>query len=135
MNDLISRQSVIGYFDKAFNEGWTVQDTLDGLKELPSAQPERVVLTDNEWRMYKKLRAFHNGSYARLLDKLFASARPKRKKGTWDKKSIAFYWKCSECGAVVNNDRHDIFLYPIVEQLNYCPFCGADMRGGKNENT
>lgn len=51
------------------------------------------------------------------------------RKGKWDKKSIAFYWKCSECGAAISNDRHEVFLFPIVEKLNFCPNCGADMRG------
>lgn len=38
MDDLISRQKVIDYFEKAFEECWTVQDTLDGLKDLPSVE-------------------------------------------------------------------------------------------------
>lgn len=70
----------------------------------------------------------HQANIAQELAKL-PSAQPERKKGKWDKKSIAFYWKCSECGTVVNSDRHTVFLYPIMEQIYFCPYCGADMRG------
>lgn len=43
-----------------------------------------------------------------------------RKKGKWEVTS--FYTKCSECGE----------SFPIIPQ-NFCPNCGADMRGGDNE--
>ena len=36
-----------------------------------SPQPD---LTDEEWRLIKQLRSYHNGSYAQVLDKLIAAA-------------------------------------------------------------
>ena len=46
-----------------------------------------------------------------------------RKKGEWILKKDATgntYGKCSECGMI-----------QYAGQLNFCPSCGADMRGGK----
>lgn len=53
------------------------------------------------------------------------------RRGRWDKDSIAFYWRCSECGAIVKSNLWDVFLDPFSSHrnLNYCPNCGADMRG------
>lgn len=48
---------------------------------------------------------------------------PERKKGKWE--PFDFPWfRCSECGAERENE---IFME------NFCPNCGADMRGEKDE--
>lgn len=71
------------FYDQEYEE-WTmrtvtVEDVLNSVCDeytvLPSAQPE---LTEEERRQIKKLRSFHNGTYAKVLDKLmaFASAQP-----------------------------------------------------------
>ena len=44
-------------------------------ERMPSAQLEP--LNEEEMRLLKKLRSYHNGSYAKLLDKLVASAQQK----------------------------------------------------------
>lgn len=50
-----------------------------------------------------------------------------RKRGEWDKDSnMAFYWKCSECGAYLFW-RHEEFM--VNGNPNFCPNCGVDMRG------
>lgn len=88
MQDLISRQAAIDALDvlcqehrykipgkretySQYNEAW--QDALDraegAIGNLPSAQPE---LSDEEKRLIKQLRTYHNGSYAAVLDKLIA---------------------------------------------------------------
>ena len=58
-NDAVIRMSAVEYV----------------LYNLPSAQSE---LTEKEWQQVKKLRSFHNGTYAKVLDKLMvcASAQP-----------------------------------------------------------
>ena len=49
-----------------------------------------------------------------------------RKRGEWDKDSnMAFYWKCSECGAYLFW-RYEEFM--VNGNPHYCPNCGADMR-------
>lgn len=47
---------------------------------------------------------------------------PERKNGEWIKMSDAdgTYWCCSECGEE---------LYRLCDKTNFCPNCGADMRG------
>ena len=59
----------------------------------------------------------------RMLESIPA-AEPKR--GKWIEGNHANYWKCSECGevtmeSVMGKPRH-----------NFCPNCGADMRGEQN---
>lgn len=54
-------------------------------------------------------------------------AQPERMRGRWIKNSdTAFYWKCSECGAYLFWRKEE---YLLNGEPNYCPNCGADMRG------
>ena len=74
MNDLISRQAAIDLvrsWTYDMNDQEDVWQAEYDIKNLPSAQPD---LTDEDRRLIKKLRAYHNGSYARVLDKLIAMA-------------------------------------------------------------
>lgn len=50
-----------------------------------------------------------------------------QKKGKWIKMSDAdgIYWACSECG-------EDIPRTESIDKINFCPNCGADMRGEEN---
>lgn len=52
---------------------------------------------------------------------------PERKKGKWKRKIVdSGYnadWVCSECG--------DRWKYDFIN-FNFCPNCGADMRGEEN---
>lgn len=44
---------------------------------------------------------------------------PERKRGKWEKPRRYHTWcRCSECG-----------IMPVRGRPNYCPNCGADMRG------
>jgi hypothetical protein len=58
--------------------------------------------------------------------KAIPSAEPERKKGEWiyDGKRGRFpACKCSICGHYENAD------WALLQGVNYCPNCGADMRG------
>lgn len=46
------------------------------------------------------------------------------KKGKWIEIKYTFHHKCSNCGWINNAD----------SGYNFCPNCGADMRGKQNEN-
>ena len=57
------------------------------------------------------------------------SAQPDRKKGKWirlDEYPNDVSVKCSECGVTLEDWMMGAFY-------NYCPNCGADMRGGEDE--
>ena len=83
MSDLISRQAAIDAIQRIGrlatlpdNDAVIRMSAVEYvLFNLPSAQSE---LTEKEWQQVKKLRSFHNGTYAKVLDKLMvcASAQP-----------------------------------------------------------
>ena len=43
MNDIIYRLDALQLFEIAFDNNWTVSDTMDALENLPSAHPEHKV--------------------------------------------------------------------------------------------
>ena len=47
--------------------------------------------------------------------------------GKWDDTRVAFYRKCSECGATIKNTLSHVFLDYDIRDLHYCPNCGAKM--------
>lgn len=57
---------------------------------------------------------------------------PEREKGEWI--SDGMWYKCSACGTEYSDDiynvSHDSDYHP-----NFCPKCGADMRGELNDHT
>lgn len=64
--------------------------------------------------------------FRQLLEKL-PSAQPEREKGEW-------FWdgegySCSNCDRPIYGNLLEI----TIGDFKYCPFCGADMRGDKDE--
>ena len=79
-----------------------------------------ALLTDRRMRMYYHL---PNGDTAiPIIDIEHAPTIEERKTGEWIPFDIPWY-QCSECGAVRENES-------FME--NFCPYCGADMRGGQD---
>ena len=105
-------------------------DSYDAL--LSSAQPER--LTDDDFETirihlnaYKeKLCNQHRWKeaeeYQRIIDRFmaFASAQPERKTGKWIHQAKFGRIECDQCSSVYRN---------AFTPKNFCPNCGADMRG------
>ena len=117
MSDLISRQSALA----EFKDGRDVYDIMESIEELPSAEPP-----------YQYSKAYVEqirGERDILQDMVDNMAEPKT--GEWvnrercqvdeDAYEVA---TCSECGAEITIE------YP---HDNYCPNCGADMRGENHE--
>ena len=68
----------------------------------------------------KKLKSFHNGSYGRSINKAIDALEQEPKTGHWIRIKAYEKWECSECNTV--------FRFTFKEH-NFCPNCGADMRG------
>ncbi len=58
-----------------------------------------------------------------------AETKAERQKGKWEihKSPVNRYYRCSDCG--INTP--DISVYV---NMNFCPNCGADMRGGQGND-
>ena len=60
----------------------------------------------------------------------YEKGKANRTKGEWREernwRTASFYSVCSECG-YFDDERDDLTAY------NFCPYCGADMRGEDNE--
>lgn len=119
--------SIVGRDREKFSWGLgLIESYIDDINELPSAEPE-------QWNTCFDCPLSHgcpviNGctneqamEYAgEIPDNCPLSAEPQRKKGEWDYTDDMYEtYKCSECG--FNTD--DYIEY------NFCPNCGADMRG------
>ena len=126
MDDLISRKAAIDalaeMYCKSDEDGyvWIIRgDAWKRIDALPAAQSE----SDPEWR-----KKHYEASYAQgFVDscKLY-----ERKKGKWHRR---FYPQvemivCSECQEEFSYDAET-----GVGDYNYCPNCGADMRGEEHD--
>lgn len=113
MSDLISRQEAIDVLN-------------DGAELLRRVLDETYVVGDERTKYEWGISLIE--SYISEMDGL-PSAQPERKKGKWHQR---FYPKvemmvCSECGNEFSYDAET-----GVRDYNFCPNCGADMRGEQN---
>ena len=110
MHDLISRQAAIDAF----------------LTELTKRERNNLLHT---WSTVE-VKYF----VVDMLEKL-PSAQPERKKGKWiygeDEYGIDGY-HCDKCGFFVPWDYAHTFIN-YIEDYNFCPNCGADMRGEQDD--
>ena len=112
MNDLISREEVLklpqrkGY---AVN-GWETYIRVSDIKELPSVYPNKDLIHLQKEQAY--MQGYEDGQ--------------KPRQGKWIDSGYGV--ECSLCGE----------WYPHASiarnQLNFCPNCGADMRGEHDES-
>ena len=131
MSDLIERQAAIDAIDSAFDRETVLNRfvrkiAIMAVKNLPSAQPERCQLSDDDKETIRiHLSAFKEelcnqrrwneaNDYEELIDR-FMKAQPARKKGKWF--HYEGMYSCSECHSQFYN------------MSAFCPNCGADMRG------
>lgn len=124
MSDLISRQAAIMHFVKAAKKYecgmFDLEEATHELWKVPSAEPER---TCEYW-----------DSESKFCTLCRPSAQPERKKGRWilhesqRKEDVAcgnYLYICSKCG------KSDI--HAKTQEVPFCWWCGADMRGGEDE--
>ena len=139
INRLINDKHHIKVGTSSFRDG-----VIDGyarvlsmVKRLPSAQPER--LTDDDFETIRiHLNAFKENlcnqrrwkeaeEYQRIIDRFMAFASAQPRKGKWipmDDTDFGVYFNCSVCDYQIS-DRYG--------KYNYCPSCGADMRGESHD--
>ena len=64
---------------------------------------------------------------AEQIKKIPSADVVERKRGKWIKDcNVAFFWKCSECGAYILW-RKEEYLLRNEDEPNYCPNCGSRM--------
>jgi hypothetical protein len=132
MDDVISRQAAIDachdYEDGegAYAYGFIVEERL---RNLPSAQPEQAVKGCRNCKYGKyndhwKTHFCYNPNECTEWNLWEPSAQPERKKGEWITNFYAFgedRYECDQC--------HNTALH----RYDFCPNCGANMRGGQND--
>lgn len=94
---------------------------------LPSAEPEKVLVAEVKLSKEDIQDAVDNA-----VEKI--RAEMERKKGKWIDDGTELGCCCSECGVTLDDyfygSLHEICLSKIP---NFCPNCGADMRGEHDE--
>lgn len=125
-SDTISRESALA----EFKDGRDVYDIMESIEQLPSAQPNgdtisRRAAIDAVWN--------NNITRDEIMAELerLPSAPDSRQRGEWveikDYNGDVHY-QCDQCG----NEFILIDGTPKENNYNFCPNCGADMRGDKN---
>ena len=114
MDDLISRQAAIDAVTDELDmidhvPQWVFDRLVKRLKQLPPAQPE--VLAHGEGEL---------------------SAQPERKKGKWIITKTERGWNCAEYPTEVTCSNCN-YIEDYQKALDFCPNCGADMRGEQDE--
>ena len=146
MSDLISRSEAIEFIDAGHlcnpNEPrWSDNEVVNFLKSRPSAQPETheertethaCDLIDRQSAIDWCLEGLNNMPSVQPEPSMEECAccvlsKPERKKGRWiehnpHKWGLGIVFECSECGEKID-----------CEPSNFCPNCGADMRGEADE--
>lgn len=140
MADLIDRQAAINALDELCDRvceygekhrsvmcvSCPLGSAFDVLENLSTPQPDcirRQAVIDSLHRRFKDGfcgDAWWNSTIVLSAINETPSAQPERKTGRWKGEGMGDY-RCSWCGEVSH------------PQTNFCPNCGADMRGGNDE--
>lgn len=138
VDDCISRKMAIDMFlvkltereRKSFRHMWTTVEvkyfTAKILEQLPSAHP---TYTDEEIQRMQDLESAEiEKAYQLGYEEGKKDAQPERKKGKWIEKEYSPFY-CSVCGTYQYSASWEI----KNKEYNFCPRCGADMRGEIDE--
>lgn len=123
MNDLISRQAAIDALNKMKiyrtldSDRYVISDCLNKIVNLPSAQPERKTCKTCKHYPPEKKWPCQDCDMREPADRW--APQSERKKGKWTNYGDPIMVNCSNCG----------YLVMSYNANNFCPRCGADMRG------
>ena len=90
-------------------------------------------ITDEQWNIITDAELEHSDEIEFTTPSGKKVVYAKVRHGKWDYTRVAFYRKCSECGATVKNPLY-VFLDYDIRDLHYCPNCGASMDEVNDEN-
>ena len=155
MRELIDREAVIDLLKKMRKDGdmvpWEGKDVFARIRKLPTIQPEKAQLSYEDTTSDLISRTETVEHLRRVLDatvpitdydegyvdgiefgistvSTMPSAQPEPHEGEWEQvsaqryfMSASYFYRCSACG--VNN----------VRNTNYCPNCGAKMKGERQK--
>ena len=133
--DLIDRQAAIEAIHEdadwlaAQGSDWQVERMERDksiLKSLPSAEPEQLEKCP-----------IYGGVCLHPSDQCYACPRhagAERKTGKWICQADDYIWNCSECDFEIDGTGC-IDPLEYLKIYNFCPNCGADMRGEQVETT
>ena len=126
-------------FDCPLKEGKSKKDDLISRRVVLRDLGERMVSAKNAPPEYSDaIRHYISGLHSAINTVIEApSVQPEHKRGKWIKMSDAdgIYYACSGCGEEIPrvphfNPQFDLFpRLKSLEKTNFCPNCGADMRG------
>lgn len=138
MDDLISRQAAIDIERNSTVD--TNPSHFEAHQKFTQFMDDAEISSFGRWQWSN---GFNTALTAVGIDlKKLPSAQMERKRGGWIKMSDSdgIYFACSICGEdlprVVQRFDPQFDLFPRLESIdktNYCPNCGADMRGETGE--
>ena len=124
----------------------TINIPVDIIREIISKEPEK----NDDVEFWRKRADYYGNMCGSLIADMvdgvkfdhitidgsgmitFTKEQPERKKGKWifdgKRHEGGIVWcHCSVCGSKENAD------YAMIQGINFCPNCGADMRGEEDE--
>ncbi len=105
MNDLISRSALI--------------------EELQSKPSYRITGPSGVGKVLQSAVQYHHDEIIKIINNQPTVEAKPVVRGRWEQYPSAFYRRCSAC-----KTEYELWR---IQFSKYCPNCGADMRGGKNE--
>ena len=122
MSEYIEKECIISKIDYA--EGWPCGSPIMAYEIVKTLVEDCPIADVVERKLSEELEqnAYEEGYQAGLEDCQNCNYRKEHKRGEWifDEKG---YFHCSECGRKPNDQ---------IATTDFCPKCGADIRGGNN---